>query len=263
MNYLFGKPVGRTRPSADGPREFFVLGAYPSALHVRWHVPGQVRPVQAVAVDDEPEPFWTGHDEQLQITRWLGHVAFVPSWGRVGPCGRLNGSSGAWVDGRVLQPLGADRGTAWITDCLDTYFESTGAAARLGDPAMAATMHGLGIAAPRHRHHPSENDIVREALEHHRERLMTEIRTAKPRVLVSLGNAALRVVAGLSDAAGHPRKLSPNRDLYGRRLRGRIAGQSFDWIPLGHPASPPAYQQAHAAWAASEAAARPNVAGRA
>jgi len=250
LNYLFGKAVGRCRPRAAGPREFFVLGAYPSALHVRWQAPGELRAVHAVAVDDEPEPFWTGHDEEAQVARWMRDAALAPEWGRVAPCGSLNGSSGVWVDDQVLRPLGADRARAWITDCLDTYFESTGAARRFEELAMVAAMEALGITPPRHHRHPSENDIVRVALDDHRERLIAEIREASPRLVVSLGNAALRVVTAISDCADAPRKLSPEAAAYGKRLRGTVGGKTFEWIPLAHPASPKPYQRAHAAWSA-------------
>jgi len=252
MNYLFGKAVGRCRPRATGPRELFVLGAYPSALHVRWHAPGEMGAVQAVAVDDEPEPFWTGDDEAARVAQWIREASLPVEWGRAAPCGALNGSSGAWVDDQVLRPLGTDRARAWITDCLDTYFESTGAARRLAEPAMVAGMLRLGIVPPRHHPHPSENEIVRAALADHRDRLIDEIREASPRVLVSLGNAALRVVAALSACADAPRKLSPDPALYGKPLKASVAGTTFEWIPLAHPAAPAPYQRAHAAWSSAQ-----------
>jgi hypothetical protein len=124
LNYLFGRPVLPARPSTNGPREVLILGAYPSALHIRWVVPGLARLIQAVAVDNEPEPFWTGADERARIERWQRDVSFHDSWGQVSLCGRFNGSSGQWLEEQVLQPLGPTRARAWITDCLDIYFES-------------------------------------------------------------------------------------------------------------------------------------------
>lgn len=227
-----------------------MLGAYPSALHVRWHAPGETHAVRAVAVDDEPEPFWTGRDEKERVERWVRETSLPPEWGHATPCGSLNGSSGAWVDDRVLRPLGADRTRAWITDCLDTYFESTDAARRFAEPAMVARMQRLGIVPPRHHPHPSENDIVRVALAEHRERLIAEIREASPRLIVSLGNAALRVLAALSDCAEAARKLSPDVAVYGKPLKASVSGMAFEWIPLAHPASPAPYQRAHATWVA-------------
>lgn len=58
--FFFGQPVLPRRAVADGQRDVFVLGAYPSALHVEWTPPSPHRPVRALAVDNEPEPFWNG-----------------------------------------------------------------------------------------------------------------------------------------------------------------------------------------------------------
>ena len=205
---MFGRPVLPAKPRANGPRKVLVLGAYPSALHVRWRPPGQVRHIRAIAVDDEPEPFWTGHDEELQIERWRQQVGFQPSWGHVAPCGRLNGSSGVWLDEKILAVLGVERSDTWITDCLDTYFESGKAAARLAEPDIAGAIEASGLVAPTHRSHPSENEIVRESLRDHADRLREEFRTARPIVVVTLGNAALRVLAALAKGSDYPRKLS-------------------------------------------------------
>jgi hypothetical protein len=248
LRYLFGRPVRAARPRADGERELFVLGAYPSALHVRWHVPGLQHPVQAVAVDDEPEPFWAGRDEAAQIDRWSGDVGFRAQWGRVSPCGHLNGSSGLWVEDMILRPLRIPRERAWITDCLDTYFTSTGAAARLSEPAIVGALARLGIPPPEHRPHPSENDIVREALAGHRDRLVADLTAAKSRLVVTLGNAALRVMAALAGGGALPRKLSYAPALYAKPIGATIAQHSFEWLPLAHPAAPAPYQRAHEAW---------------
>jgi len=244
-----------SKPRADGPREFFILGAYPSAIHIRWHAPDRTRPIRAVAVDTEPEPFWTGHDEAAQIERWRREISFLSSWGRVAPCGRLNGSSGVWVDELVLQPLSTDRAGAWITDCLDNYFASAGAAARLAEDEIVCSMKENGIVVPNHRAHLSENEIVREALQSDAGRLRSELRRASPRIVVTLGNAALRVMSELAVAGKGPRCLSAEGEDYGVPLRGRSGNLTFDWLPLAHPASPAPYQRAHTNWVASRKAA--------
>ncbi|MFN7143902.1 MAG: hypothetical protein ACK4YP_09015, partial [Myxococcota bacterium] len=170
QRFPFGRPVLPCPPSADGPRPVFVLGAYPSALHVRWVPPAPFRSIAALGVDNEPTPFWDGADQEARVARWKVDVSWDPAWGEVAPVGTLNGPSGAWVGERVLRPLGVARSGAWITDCLDTYRASTGAEARLADTyrPFAATvglpMDALGT-------HPSEGDIVTEALRDHRARL--------------------------------------------------------------------------------------------
>src|SRR5688572_9595447 len=106
--FPFGRPVLPCRPLVDGQRNVFVLGAYPSALHVAWTPPSAsgARSIRALAVDNEPEPFWDGSDEADQIKVWKDAVDWLPSWGEVAPVEQLNGSSGTWLADKVLEPLG-------------------------------------------------------------------------------------------------------------------------------------------------------------
>lgn len=249
--FLFGQPVLSTKPSADGRRSVFVLGAYPSALHVRWFGPDGnpcIPLIKAVAVDNEPEPFWDGNDERERVERWAAIVSFCDDWGHVEPCGHLNGSSGKWVQRRVLDALGVPRGDCWITDCLDTYHESDGAAQRRSSEPMASVVRSLGVPEGCHRGHPSESEIVRFALAEHRDRLIMELDVARPECVVTLGNAALRVFGDLAGPAS-PAIKTLSVDSYGSPLGITVSGQSVVWLPLAHPASPAIYQTAHTAWA--------------
>jgi hypothetical protein len=252
VTFLFGRPVRNMRPIADGPRPLFVLGAYPSALHVRWHPPGSAKPIQAVAVDNEPEPFWTGERELDLIEEWKRAVGFRDQWGAVFACGNSNGPSGLWVEKKVLAPLGLHRSSAWITDCLDTYFESAAAAVRLNAPELVSVIEEYGIPRRQHRSHPSESGIVSEAKRSHCERLRSELTEARPELILTLGNAALRVLGSLlEDGSDRISKLSPQA--YGQPLQARIHGRKARWIPLAHPAARKAYQDAHDAWVSSSA----------
>lgn len=62
--FPFGRPATARppRPAVDGSARVFVLGVYPSALHIRWARPDVKVHVQSLAVDDEPEVFWDGAD---------------------------------------------------------------------------------------------------------------------------------------------------------------------------------------------------------
>jgi hypothetical protein len=65
--------VDGVEPKGRSP--VFVLGAYPSALHVRWTPSGAGhKPVQALAVDNEPWPFWDGDDERERVATWYAAV---------------------------------------------------------------------------------------------------------------------------------------------------------------------------------------------
>jgi len=245
LSYPFGTPLTPRPPSADGPRKVFILGAYPSALHVRWTPPPNAgKPIAAIPIADEPSPFWDGADAVERIARWVAALGDT-----VGACGRfsvpanLNGPSGQWVDDNVLQPLGVTRDKAWITDCLDTYRMSTGVAKRLDD-TYANGVRGLGWPNYNIGSHPSETDIVREALELHADRLRSELSSCQPEVIVTLGNAAARVITAL--LGDGPRKLK--LDGYGARLHPTVEGRMLEWIPLAHPAAPKQYQEAHKAW---------------
>ncbi len=137
----------------------FLLGAYPSALHVAWRPPAR-KPVRAMAVDNEPTPFWNGADEDERIAQWKAAVGSRDGeWGEVTGVGDLNGSSGTWVDDNVLAPLGVGRDAACITDCIDTYFASEGGAARVADTCVPF-VKTVGLPVPRLAPHPSEGAIV-------------------------------------------------------------------------------------------------------
>ncbi len=48
LRFPFGRPVLPCKPSANGPRKVFILGAYPSALHIRWNPQKPFRSIQVV-----------------------------------------------------------------------------------------------------------------------------------------------------------------------------------------------------------------------
>ena len=248
--FLFGKPVTATKPIADGPRWLFVLGAYPSALHVRWFGPEGDLLIQAVAVDNEPEPFWTGDDQRDRIDSWLDTVSFRDDWGRVEPCGNLNGPSGEWLQSQVLDQLHVARHDAWITDCLDTYFESDAAAKRLDSKTVSRWLELLNIPDRYHSPHPTESQIVKMALGEHHERLTKELSIARPDRVVTLGNAALQVFGEIVDSSEcFIRRLTP--DSYGAPIIVNVDRRKVEWIPLAHPAAPAIYQEVHKNWIAA------------
>lgn len=248
LRYLFGRPVSPSKPSANGPRDIFVLGAYPSALHVAWHRQPRKSIMRAVAVDNEPEPFWNGHNEAELVREWRADVSFRGEWGEARPCERLNGSSGRWLDREVLIPLGAGRDSAWISDCLDLYHQSKSAETKIRSNEVSGIISALGIVPPNHLGHPTEDQIVSRALKNERERLLRELTTAHPAVVVTLGNAALRVLIGLSEERDKSDMRLSADNSYGEVVRIRIADIDLEWRPLAHPAAPARYQAAHAKW---------------
>lgn len=195
-------------------------------------------------VDDEPVPFWDGSDEDARLEAWKTAVSFDPAWGSVGRVARLNGSSGLWVVKHVLEPLRAGWSETWVTDCLDTYHASTGASARVAD-TYRPFAEAFRLRPAVLKGHPNETAVVREALANHRARLLSELRSAKPELVVTLGNAALRVVHEL---LGVPLTKLAADGYYGKECMGTLDGHAVRCLPLAHPAAPEKYQEAHAHW---------------
>lgn len=251
--FPFGRPVVACEPLATGRAAMFVLGAYPSALDVRWRPPqGEGRVVQALAVDNEPEPFWAGADEVHRVERWMSQVGWSEAWGSVAPVSHLNGPSGRWVEEGVLGPLRVARADAWITDCLNTYRASVKMRAAVEDVYEPfARAHALPPAelAP----HPSEAQIVGEGIDQDLSRLRRELTASAPDLIVTLGNTALRVLRNLLGDAAAPMKLTVTD--YGTELSVKLNGRGLSWLPLAHPAAPGPYQVAHENWMAGRTAA--------
>lgn len=246
LRFLFGRPVLPCKPSADGSRRLFVLGAYPSALHIRWRGTNGASLIRAVAVDNEPEPFWTGHDQGARVKMWAEAIGWREQWGMAQECKSSNGTSGCWVENRLLRLMKVSRAETWITDCLDTYFESEGAARRLSSDKLAALVQSHGIPAAHHHRHPSEEEIVRLSLAGHRERLLSELDAARPERVVTLGNAALRVFTDLIGLRQGPRELSLAG--YGESRSIQVLGRPVEWIPLAHPGARVRWQDVHTSW---------------
>lgn len=247
--FPFGSPVSPRAPSATSARRVFLLGAYPSALHVLWTPPAPFQRVAALAVDNEPSPFWTGRDEDEQIEAWKKRAGWREEWGTAEGAGQFNGSSGQWLDQKVLSPLKATRAETWMTDCLDTYRFSYGqeeAVTKKFEPFAAK--HGLpweGV--PELLHHPQEDEIVIETRERHEKRLIAELRIAQPSLVVTLGNAALRAFAKLASVP-EPELLKPHKE-YGLEQQVTVVGRAVTWLPLVHPGQrSKEWIAAHAKW---------------
>jgi hypothetical protein len=85
--FPFGLPAGRCEPRRVADADAFLLGVYPSALHIRWTHP-RYR-VAALAVAPEPWPFWDGADQVELVDVWREKVGWQPAWGTAAPAGRL------------------------------------------------------------------------------------------------------------------------------------------------------------------------------
>lgn len=255
------------RPPRQLPAALFVLGVYPSALHIRWDLPrwavkdhGLPPTVSALAVDVEPVVFWDGHtpaaDDVFQ--RWLERSDFVPGdgpghHGRVIPSG--NGSSGRAVMEHVLKPLGFDAKATWFTDALPWFFvKRSGSSTKreqgdvlddIYEPFAAAA--GLPSADLSSR--PSRSQLVTMATTTERRRLREELAESGASSVVTLGEEARRVLVGIADEADGLPTRPLHAKAYGDRGRVRVGNHAAEWYALVHPGNRSAkWRQARDLW---------------
>ena len=246
---LRSTPRPPRRPSGDV--EVFVLGVYPSALHVRWTLPtwspAATRVVGALAVADEPTVFWDGADAIARVEEWKASVGFregdAPGdWGTATAAG--NGTSGRSVRDRVLNPLGADVAATWFTDAVDRYFVKRGGATRQqGDVIDAvyqpfAAAAGLPSASIPQR--PTPAQLVEIAATEHRDRLRIELEEASARVVVTLGEEGRQVLLAIADfVSGPPLKPLDSRTIaaerYGDPGQVKVGTWAATWHAVVHP----------------------------
>lgn len=232
----------RRRPSERAPE-------VTSALHVRWTPPAGAgrKPISALAVDNEPWPLWDGDDEAERIAAWAEEW-FDERLGDVAPAERLNGSSGRWLRDQVLGPLGARPDDVWITDCLDTYRASQGQLRRIAD-TYDPVARELGLPTAQLGDHPSEDQIVREALDTQRQRLLRELEFVTPDVIVTLGRAAARVLHDLLELDGRAER---SKDEYGEFAHVVCQDRPVQWLALAHRGAPSEWQAIHQQWVAAQ-----------
>src|SRR5947208_724185 len=76
--FPFGRRSGRCEPRRVDDAAVFVLGVYPSALHVRWKHPDFQ--VNALAVGQEPWAFWDWGDQTQRVQDWQQYIGCNPEW---------------------------------------------------------------------------------------------------------------------------------------------------------------------------------------
>lgn len=249
--FPFGALVApRAYEVPESTSRVFLLGACPDALRVDWTPPpGYGRPALAVAVDNEPAPFWLGRDAHERVADWRAEY-FDDRWGTVTTSG-VNGAVGRELTRRWLAPLGHTWSDVFSTTCLITAHASKTTNVRMSVDYLTVS-RDLGAPRSRMRRHPLEADVVSEALKHHRLRLTRQITATSPEIIVTVGQAASRVVAGLagmSDAEGRLRL-----DDYGRERYVSIGGTIHRWHALVHPSTPKRWRERHLEWVQESAA---------
>ena len=249
--FPFGRPVEASPPSRTQPSAAFVLGAYPSGLHIRWTPPPEFgKPIRALIVDNEPEPFWDGHGVEDLTDEWRRAVGWQAVWGRADAAPESNGPSGKRVNDHILAPLGLDRSTVCITDCLNTSRLNANQAGRIADTYQPFAQQ-VGLPESTLPAVPSgENGIVTEAKHGHLDRLRAELSACAPARIVTLGNAALRVLNHVVNTPdGLPKGIS--HDGYGTPIEVTFEDRPIELLPLVHPRNGerhPVWSKTHTEW---------------
>lgn len=177
------------------------------------------------------------------VTRWHEEW-FRPEWGSVRPSS-LNGSSGRTLHARWLAPLGVAADDYFITDCLPTAMMSTGVEKVVTVGPYAELVDRLGLPEVAMPAHPSENAIVTQAVAHH-ERIREQITASGATRIVTLGNAAARVLAAATGETGGA--LAADSYVHARRVV--IEGRDLEWHALVHPAVRAPWVERHDQWVA-------------
>lgn len=245
--FPFGRPATDRPPRAPArDADLFVLGVYPSALHVRWQRPDGVVQVQALAVADEPEVFWDGADAAERVRRWSSEVGWRRDWGEVSPSG--NGTSGRAVAEDVLAPMGTTIDRCFVTDCLPRYHVKHGpgsqGSAMTERYAPFAAARGLPtVSLPRR---PAVPTFIRQAVRENGDQLARQLRFARAELVVTLGEEAADVFAAVT---GAERVVLRRDDEYGRERRVPSGFGVGAWIALKHPGlREPRWKARHDEW---------------
>jgi hypothetical protein len=216
--FPFGDPSTPRPPRRPaGACKAFILGVYPSAIHVRWDLPTWAhtehrRAVGALAIADEPTVFWDGDDDHALVEAWKERVGFRDGngpgeWGHVRGVG--NGTSGRPVRDGVLDVLGVDVADTWFTDAINEFYVKRGGAKTrqqgdVLDAVYAPFAASVGLPAANLPARPTPSALVRLAIAEHRDRLRQELVDANSPVVVTLGEEARQVLAGIADSVTGP-----------------------------------------------------------
>ncbi|MBN8526829.1 MAG: hypothetical protein J0M02_15965 [Planctomycetes bacterium] len=245
--FPFGQPVRPVDSGDPGNRDCIIVGGLPSALAIRWRVPGG-KLVQGFVVDNEPSPFWDGHDQDARIRAWRQAVCWQEAWGEAAPT-RQNGQVGSWLNQQVLAPLALSRDRVCATTLLNTYHANDAARHRI-DEHYRPAMQRLGLPTCMVPDHPGSEDLLRRSLAEERDRLAALLRAPGVRTLVTLGTASFRAMREvLGAAAVVPDNALGDGPAYGLGHELQFDGRALRWHAFVSPTAPASMQRVHTAWA--------------
>ena len=228
MAYLFpfGQELHPLVQQDRSPKKVFVLGVYASAVHAKWKKDGQII-CQALAVASEPCIFWNGKDAKEIIDK----IAIPAELGYLEPAGKqLNGPSAKVLDDNILAPLGYDRKSAWLCDCLpETRINSS--QAKVIKERYEPLMEQYGLNPVTIPNRPTTFCDQKRA-----EEITAELMESKAELLILLGDIPLaQYLKKVTDVPYST--LGEYVDLYGygKATNVVICGKTIKVLPLAHP----------------------------
>ena len=228
MAYLFpfGQELHPLVQQDRSPKKVFVLGVYASAVHAKWKKDGQII-CQALAVASEPCIFWNGKDAKEIIDK----IAIPAELGYLEPAGKqLNGPSAKVLDDNILAPLGYDRKSAWLCDCLpETRINSSQAKVIRKRYEPLIEQYGLNPVTIPNR--PTTFCDQMRA-----EEITAELMESQAKLLILLGD--IPIAQYLKKVTDVPYStLGEYVDLYGygKATNVVICGKTIKVLPLAHP----------------------------
>ena len=228
MAYLFpfGQELHPLVQQDRSPKKVFVLGVYASAVHAKWKKDGQII-CQALAVASEPCIFWNGKDAKEIIDK----IAIPAELGYLEPAGKQhNGPSAKVLDDNILAPLGYDRKSAWLCDCLpETRINSS--QAKVIKERYEPLMEQYGLNPVTIPNRPTAFCDQKRA-----EEITAELMESKAELLILLGDIPLaQYLKKVTDVPYST--LGEYVDLYGygKATNVVICGKTIKVLPLAHP----------------------------
>ena len=237
------------------PADAMVIGVYPSAFHVEWRAPTYLGKggdrkggVKAMAVDVEPTVFWNGDSREFSERRaaWMKAVGFIEGdepgqHGHIRPRSpSTNGSSGAKVEQLYLQPLRLAPARTAFTDVYPVFQVKQGEgeqgeAIRREYDELAHALAKPTCALPSRI---SKATLPNEAARLFGERIVADLREAKPSVVIGLGEevwATLKLLTALHARSPVDRFEEFYGDRYGEPGELTVDGAIVPWFSLAHP----------------------------
>lgn len=245
--FPFGQAVLPVPMEPPGHRDCLVLGSLPGALCVHWRMPDG-RSIQGLPVDQEPAPYWDGHDQEVRIRTWRQTICWRDTWGTVGPTPQ-NGRRGHWLHQEILVPLRLGRDRICAIDLIDRYHANAAIRHRIDD-SYRPLIYRIGIPLCHLPPPPGNEEALLRAISVQRDQVLDLLETPTVQTVITLGVVPARALSQLLDqpAARVPASVVAGGPDYGQEHLVAFHGRQIRWRAFICPGSPGRMLKVHTAW---------------